>query len=141
MSESDDTGWRPRQNPTETNAEYKARTGYDVDVPVPVSKKPARSPHAIGGSEWALGIGGPVFLVLGWIIAGVAGESARHEAAVAGYSAILSGSFDSGSSSLTSALGWQTFGGMLSWLGVALIVILLSIRAAVNTYLRHRERA
>jgi len=118
---------QPAQRLSETRAEYFERTGFDAPItPASVGKAPIKSPkesQGISFSEWMLGLGGALFVVGGLLISAAASSSA---------------SASGGYNSVGASLGWQTVGSALAVFGGAMLLILVSIHAAVSVWMRNR---
>ena len=117
---------KPAQRLSETRAEYFERTGFDAPASYVSASAPpaqqAKKSSGIGFSEWMLGLGG-AFLFIGGLIVSAAASSAQS-------------SFDG--YGVDASLGWQAVGAAFSSLGVAMLLILVSIHAAVSVWRRNR---
>jgi len=124
------------QRVSETNTEYVKRTGQEPLAPAGSASSKVRKP---GGSEWFLGLGGPILIVVGWIISGTAIAALRKSGQPLSDEDEITAIFY-GTNDPSVFLAWQAFGNTMSWVGFGLAVIMISIRAAVSTYFRHLDR-
>jgi len=137
MSDDFGSNFEP-QRMSETNAEYRERNGLEPLAPVQPARPVPSKVRKPGWSEWTLGLGGSLLIVVGWIISATAFGALRH---------LDSPTFEEEMNNYFPAesdpsvfFGWQAFGSTLSWIGFGLVLILVSIQAAVSTYFRHLDR-
>ena len=135
MSDDFGSNYAP-QRTSETDAEYRERTGSESSSPIRPAPSKVRKP---GGSEWILGLGGPILILLGWIISGTASAAFRESSLPVDLEVEWKNAIY-GSNDPSVFLAWQAFGSTMSWIGFGLAVIMISIRAAVSTYFRHLDR-